>query len=324
MKSVQSLGKFLGSTFAIWVVIAAAVAMVWPSQFTGIAPYVSILLGIIMFGMGMTLTLKDFKLVLSHPKSILVGVFAQYLIMPGLAFLLAKAMNLPPEIAVGVILIGACPGGTASNVMTFLAKGNTALSVTITSITTLLAPILTPAIVYLMASQWISVSASAMFISVFKIVLVPIILGVIVKIILKERSEAATDIMPIISIIGIVIIVASVVSNSREQIISNGIFIFIVVILHNGLGLLLGFLTARMFKLSYRDQKAISIEVGMQNSALGATLAMLHFGPMVAVPSAIASVWHNISGPIIAAYWSKKADKINTEEAFIVTKELKE
>lgn len=309
MNSIQSISKFLGNTFAIWVVIADAVAMIWPTGFTGIAPYVSILLGIIMFGMGMTLTLKDFKLVLSHPKSILVGVFAQYLIMPGLAFLLAKGMNLPPEIAVGVILIGACPGGTASNVMTLEAEGNTALSVTITSITTLLAPILTPAIVYLMASQWITVSASSMFISVFKIVLIPIILGVIFKSILKERSAAAIDIMPTVSIVGIVIIVASVVSNSRDQIISNGVLIFIVVILHNGLGLLLGFITAKLFKLSYRDQKAISIEVGMQNSALGATLAMLHFSPMVAVPSAISSVWHNISGPIVAAYWSKRADK---------------
>lgn len=320
MNSIQSISKFLGNTFAIWVVIADAVAMIWPTGFTGIAPYVSILLGIIMFGMGMTLTLKDFKLVLSHPKSILVGVFAQYLIMPGLAFLLAKGMNLPPEIAVGVILIGACPGGTASNVMTFLAKGNTALSVTITSITTLLAPILTPAIVYLMASQWITVSASSMFISVFKIVLIPIILGVIFKSILKERSAAAIDIMPTVSIVGIVIIVASVVSNSRDQIISNGVLIFIVVILHNGLGLLLGFITAKLFKLSYRDQKAISIEVGMQNSALGATLAMLHFSPMVAVPSAISSVWHNISGPIVAAYWSKRAEKKNTENNVEITK----
>lgn len=314
MTGIQSFSKWMGSTFAIWVVLAALAGMIWPATFVGIAPYVSILLGVIMFGMGMTLTVKDFKLVLSQPKAILIGVSAQYIIMPGLAYILAKGMNLPPEIAVGVILIGACPGGTASNVMTFLSKGNTALSVTITSITTLMAPIMTPAIVYLLAAEWITVSASAMFASVFKIVLVPIVLGVIVKVILKERSDSANDIMPIVSIIGIVIIVASVVSNSRDNIISNGVLIFVVIILHNGLGLLLGFLVARLFKLDYRDQKAISIEVGMQNSALGATLAIMHFSPLVAVPSAISSFWHNISGPILAAYWGRRADQMAEEK----------
>ena len=182
-----------------------------------------------MFGMGMTLSLGDFKLVLKQPKGVFIGVLAQFIIMPSVAYLLAKVLHLPAEIAVGVILVGACPGGTASNVMTFLAKGNTALSVMITSITTLLAPILTPAIIYLLASQWLNVSASAMFFSVVKIVLIPIFLGIIVKAIFKNKTEVANGVMPLVSVVAIVAIVAAVVSGSRDKILETGLLIFAVV-----------------------------------------------------------------------------------------------
>lgn len=229
--------------------------------------------------------------------------------MPLLAYALAKGLRLPPEIAISVILVGACPGGTASNVMTFLAKGNTALSVAVTSVSTLLAPILTPAIIYVLASEWLEVSASDMFMSVVKIVLVPIILGLIVQFFLKEQAKKSTDIMPLISVIAIVMIVMAVVAGSKEKIIESGLLIFAVVILHNGLGYLFGFLIAKMFKLNYADQKAISIEVGMQNSGLGAALAAAHFSPLAAVPSAIFSFWHNISGPLLATYWARKEKK---------------
>ena len=229
--------------------------------------------------------------------------------MPLLAYALAKGLRLPPEIAISVILVGACPGGTASNVMTFLAKGNTALSVAVTSVSTLLAPILTPAIIYVLASEWLEVSASDMFMSVVKIVLVPIILGLIVQFFLKEQAKKSADIMPLISVIAIVMIVMAVVAGSKEKIIESGLLIFAVVILHNGLGYLFGFLIAKMFKLNYADQKAISIEVGMQNSGLGAALAAAHFSPLAAVPSAIFSFWHNISGPLLATYWARKEKK---------------
>ena len=193
--------------------------------------------------------------------------------------------------------------------MTFLAKGNTALSVAVTSVSTLLAPILTPAIIYVLASEWLEVSASDMFMSVVKIVLVPIILGLIVQFFLKEQAKKSADIMPLVSVIAIVMIVMAVVAGSKEKIIESGLLIFAVVILHNGLGYLFGFLIAKMFKLNYADQKAISIEVGMQNSGLGAALAAAHFSPLAAVPSAIFSFWHNISGPLLATYWARKAKK---------------
>lgn len=314
MEMLEKVGKFAGNTFALWVLLLAGLALYSPDLFTWIGPYVSLLLGIVMFGMGMTLSVGDFKLVLKEPKGVIIGVLAQFIIMPSLAYVLAKVLQLSPEVAVGVILVGSCPGGTASNVMTFLSKGNTALSVTITSITTLLAPILTPAIIYFLASEWLNVSAGDMFLSVVKMVLIPIILGIIVKLIFKNKTKAVNGAMPIVSVVAIVAIVAAVVSGSRDKILDTGLLIFAVVILHNSLGLLLGFFVAKLLKLNYEDQKAVSIEVGMQNSGLGAALAMAHFSPLAAVPSAIFSVWHNISGPILASYWGWKADRQKERE----------
>lgn len=309
MGVLQKIGKFAGNTFAIWVLVAAGLAIWMPEYFTWIGSYITILLGIVMFGMGMTLKLDDFKLILQYPKGVIIGIVSQFVIMPLLAFALAKVFNLPPEIAVGVILVGCCPGGTSSNVMTFLAKGNTALSVTITSFTTLLAPFVTPALIYLLASEWLPVSFMAMFMSVIKVVLIPIILGIIAQFLFRPIVEKSIDILPTVSVIAIVMIVAAVVSGSRDKILETGLIIFAIVILHNGLGYLLGYLVAKLFKLKYDDQKAISIEVGMQNSGLGAQLAMAHFDPVSAVPSAIFSFWHNISGPILATYWGSKANK---------------
>lgn len=314
MDMLEKVGKFAGNTFALWVLLLAGLALYSPDLFTWIGPYVSLLLGIVMFGMGMTLSVGDFKLVLKEPKGVIIGVLAQFIIMPSLAYVLAKVLHLSPEVAVGVILVGSCPGGTASNVMTFLSKGNTALSVTITSITTLLAPILTPAIIYFLASEWLNVSAGDMFLSVVKMVLIPIILGIIVKLIFKNKTNAVNGAMPIVSVVAIVAIVAAVVSGSRDKILDTGLLIFAVVILHNSLGLLLGFFVSKLLKLNYEDQKAVSIEVGMQNSGLGAALAMAHFSPLAAVPSAIFSVWHNISGPILASYWGWKADRQKEKE----------
>ena len=309
MNTFQKIGKFAGDTFALWVLLAAGLAMWIPEYFTWISPWITTLLGIVMFGMGMTLKLEDFKLVLLQPKGVIIGIIGQFTIMPFLAFVLAKLFQLPPEIAVGVILVGCCPGGTASNVMTFLAKGNTALSVTITSCTTLLAPIVTPALIYFLASEWLPVSFMAMFLSVVKVVLIPIFLGILAQIFFKPVVEKSIDILPTISVTAIVLIVAAVVSGSRDKIIESGLLILAIVILHNGLGYAIGYLAAKVFRLDYEDKKAVAIEVGMQNSGLGASLAATHFDPVSAVPSAIFSFWHNISGPILATYWAKRASK---------------
>ena len=300
--------QFIQKTFALWVIIFAALALWQPELFVWLKAYIPWILGIIMLGMGMTMTVDDFKGVLQSPKAVLIGVVAQFVVMPGLAYALCKLFNLPPEIAVGVILVGCCPGGTASNVITYMAKGNVALSVACTSVSTLLAPILTPAIFYLLASQWLKIDAASMFISILQVVLLPIVIGLILRTWLKRQVESYIQVMPLVSVIAIVAIVAAIIGGSKAAILQSGLLILAVVILHNGLGYLLGFTAARFFKLPYADSKAIAIEVGMQNSGLGVALAAVHFAasPITAVPSAIFSLWHNISGPALATYWASK------------------
>ncbi len=320
LRLLENASRFAGNTFAVWVLLFAVLGFLFPGGFTWITSYITILLGVIMFGMGMTLSASDFKEVVKQPKSVAIGVAAQFIIMPLLAYGLAVVFQLPPEVAVGVILVGCCPGGTASNVMTYLAKGNTALSVAITAVSTLLAPLLTPSLVLLLASQWLPVSAGDLFLSIFQMVVIPITLGFIVKLVFREKVEQSVKALPLISVISIVAIVAAVVGASKDRIAETGLIIFSIVILHNLLGLLVGYWLAKVFRLKEPDQRAISIEVGMQNSGLGAALAAAHFNPIAAVPSAIFSVWHNLSGPILATIWSKKSTVSKSNKGSIESK----
>ena len=313
MRVIAQISQFVGKTFAVWVLVFAILAFYFPDQFSWLAKYIVPLLGMIMFGMGLTLNKSDFKEVVTRPFDVFVGVAGQFLIMPALAWALVKIFNLEPEVAIGVILVGCCPGGTASNVMTFLARGDLALSVTITSVTTLMAPVVTPALIYLLAHQWLEVSAAAMFWSIVKVVIVPIVAGVIVQYILGHRVKGFVDALPLVSVVCIVAIVAAVVGVSHEKIRTVGLMIFMVVVLHNGLGLLLGYLLAKVFGMSLPKRKTLSIEIGMQNSGLGVALATAHFSPLAAVPSALFSVWHNISGPI-AATWYRSFKNPNDKE----------
>ena len=304
MPHLLKLTQFVSKTFALWVLLFAFLAFVSPEAFLKIRGYIPYLLGIVMFGMGITLTFNDFSEVVKHPKSVIVGVVGQFVIMPAIAFALAKLFVLPTDLAIGVILVGACPGGTSSNVMTYLAKGNTALSVACTTISTLLAPLLTPIIFYVLASQWIDIDASAMFASVLKMVLFPIFLGLVIRALFKKQMAQISQTMPLVSVIAIVLILAAVVAGSKDKIIDSGLLIFGVVVLHNCLGYFVGFIAAKALRLNNYDSKAIAIEVGMQNSGLGAALATAHFNPIAAVPSAVFSFWHNVSGPILANYFS--------------------
>ncbi|MBJ9722301.1 bile acid:sodium symporter family protein [Acinetobacter calcoaceticus] len=317
MSALLRFTQFIQKTFALWVIFFAALALWQPEFFVWLKAYIPWILGIIMLGMGMTMTVDDFKGVLQSPKAILLGVVAHFVVMPGLAFVLCKLFNLPPEIAVGVILVGCCPGGTASNVITYMAKGNVALSVACTSVSTLLAPILTPAIFYLLASQWLKIDAASMFISILQVVVLPIVVGLILRIWFKRQVESYIQVMPLVSVVAIVAIVAAIIGGSKAAIFQSGLLILAVVILHNGLGYLLGFASARFFKLPYADSKAIAIEVGMQNSGLGVALAAVHFAasPITALPSAIFSLWHNISGPALATYWARRTDEDKSIQA---------
>lgn len=305
MQALVRLSRFVGKTFAVWVLLFAALAYLDPAHFKWLAAWIVPLLGVIMFGMGLTLSKEDFREVFRRPWHVFIGCLGHFVIMPGLAWLLCKILQLPPEVAVGVILVGCCPSGTASNVMTFLARGDVALSVAVSAVTTLLAPLLTPALIYVLASQWLHVDAAAMFWSIVQVVILPIALGVIAQSLLREKVKVAVDVLPLVSVIAIVAIVAAVVAASQARIATTGLLIFAVVVLHNGLGLILGYLLGKLTGLPVAKRKALSLEVGMQNSGLGAALAAAHFSPLAAVPSAIFSVWHNISGGLVATLYQR-------------------
>lgn len=315
MKALEALSNFISKYMAAFVIIVAAIALFVPWTFTWAAGYVTYLLGIVMFGMGMTLRFEDFRLVFQRPKDVLVGALAQFTIMPGLAWFLATVFQLPPELAVGVILVGTCPGGTSSNVMTYLARGDVPLSVSMTMTTTILAPVVTPLLTWWLAGAWIEISLAAMMISIVQVVVVPIVLGIIINKLFGDFVRKAIKLLPLISVIAIVLIVGGVVSVSARQIMETGLLIMLVVMLHNLLGYALGFAVAKALRMNLAKSKAISIEVGMQNSGLASSLALMHFGAAAAIPGAVFSVWHNISGSLAANYLASKMDKKEKSKA---------
>ena len=306
MKILETLSAIAEKYFALWVIAIAVIAFMAPTPFLGLGGYITILLGVVMFGMGLTLKPVDFKVVLKKPLPVIVGVGAQFIIMPLVAFALAHLLKLPPELAAGLVLLGCVPGGTASNVMVYLAKGNLALSVAMTSLSTLLAPVVTPLLLLLLAGQWLPVDPISMFMSIVQVIIIPILLGLAVQKFLPKVVEKSVSVVPLISVLAILIIVSAVTAANADNVASSGLVVFVAVFLHNGFGLLLGYLTAVMLGLNENDRRAISLEVGMQNSGLGVALATAHFSPLAALPSVWGAIWHNISGPIIATIWSKK------------------
>ena len=292
-----------------WIVLAiAAMALFLPGTCLWIqTKWINYLLMIVMFGMGLTMRLSDFAVVFSRPRDVLIGCTAQFILMPLLAFALGKLFGLGDELLVGVVLVGTCPGGTSSNVITYLSKGDTALSVGMTSINTLLAPFLTPALTYLYLRTSVSVDVKAMFLSIVQVVVVPIGLGLLINRLFGKYTQKITDVLPAVSVTAICLIVAAVVSHNSGKILSTGLVIFAVVILHNLLGYLCGYLTGILFKMDLPRKKAVAIEIGMQNSGLATTLAGSAFPSLVmaTVPGAIFSVWHNISGAVLAGIFRK-------------------
>ncbi|HSG11759.1 MAG TPA: bile acid:sodium symporter family protein [Gammaproteobacteria bacterium] len=300
------INKLLTHYFALWVILVSVIACLYPAPFLPIKSYIVPLLGLIMFGMGMTLRVEDFRVALLKPVPVFIGVTLQYLAMPALGFGLAVLLKLPPDIAAGLVLVGACPGGTASNVMVYLARGNVALSVAMTTVSTLLAPLLTPYLMLFYAERWLPVDPVALFVSILKIVLVPVILGVLVKRYLPKAARSAEYWTPSVSVLAIIAIIACVVALNVDSLLSMGLMILLAVVFHNLLGLLMGYTAARFFGQSATNNRAIALEVGMQNSGLGATLAYAHFSPLAALPSAVFSVWHNLSGALLVSFWNRK------------------
>ena len=305
---MKKVGDIIGKYMAVIVLAVAALALFLPKSCLWIqTSWVNYLLMIVMFGMGLTMKPSDFGVVFSRPKDIIIGCTAQFLIMPLLAFALGKLFGLGNELLVGVILVGTCPGGTSSNVITYLSKGDVALSVGMTSVNTLLAPLLTPALTYLFLRTSVDVNVKAIFISIVQVVIIPIGLGILINRLIPKFSEKTKDILPSVSVTAICLIVAAVVSHNSEKILSTGAVIFAVVILHNLLGYACGYLIGLAFRMDTPRKKAVAIEIGMQNSGLATTLAGSAFPDlaMATVPGAIFSVWHNISGAILAAMFRR-------------------
>lgn len=297
------MSQFTGKYMAVIVLVIAALALFVPSTCVWIdTSWVNYLLMIVMFGMGLTLKPKDFMLVFQHPKDILLGCLAQFSIMPILAFLLGKLFGLETGLLAGVILVGTCPGGTSSNVITYLSRGDVALSVGMTSVNTLLAPLLTPAITWLLLRTSVNVEPIGMFLSIVRVVIIPIALGFVLNRFMSRQIQKVLDLLPVVSVLAITLIVASVVSHNAQQILDTGLVVFVVVILHNLLGYACGYGLGKILKLPLAKKKALSIEIGMQNSGLATSLAATAFPnlAMATVPGAVFSVWHNISGAVLA------------------------
>jgi BASS family bile acid:Na+ symporter len=309
MTVIKSIADFVGRWFALLVLAGGVVGLLAPAQTAAVAPHIPLLLGVIMFGMGLTMRPVDFAIVAKHPKAVILGVLAQYTVMPLLGFAIAHLFGLPPLLVVGMVLVGAAPGGTSSNVIVYLARGDVALSVAMTSISTLLAPFLTPLIVLGLAGSTLPVAAGDLFLSIVQMVLVPVVAGLLLRRFATRAVEAVLPALPLVSVIGIVVVVAAVVGANADAVLSTGLLLALAVVLHNVLGLGIGYGLGAVSRVPESARRAVSIEVGMQNSGLAAALATAHFAPLAALPGALFSVWHNLSGAVAATFWARRAPK---------------
>ncbi|MEV0442809.1 bile acid:sodium symporter family protein [Streptomyces spectabilis] len=294
------------TVFPVLVLAAGAVGLAAPDAFAGWKPSVPYLLGVVMFCMGLTMTPADFQGVARRPWAVALGLVAHYLIMPGLGWLVAHALDLSPQLAAGVILVGCAPSGTASNVVTYLARGDVALSVSVATVSTMVAPLVTPPLTLLLAGEYLPVDAGSMVTDILKTVLLPVVAGLLVRLFLGRYVDRALGALPWLSAATIAVIVAVVVAGSAAAIKSAAALVLLAVVLHNGLGLALGYGAGRLARLGAPASRAMAFEVGMQNSGLAASLATAHFSPLAALPAAIFSVWHNVSGSLVAAWMARK------------------
>ena len=314
MDLIGKLSGFVGKNLTYIVFLVVIWAYFMPNAFLWAVPHTVLLLGVIMFGMGMTLHAKDFKLIVQRPKEVMIGCIAHYT-MPLLAYALVIAFEMPPELAVGMVLLGSCPSGTASNVMGFLAKADVPLSVSITTCSTLLAPIMMPFIVWALAGQWVEVSFLAMAMTVMKVILIPLVLGLIVHRMMGEKHVASlSKVLVLISAFGVLVIVGGVIAINGPKILELGAFIVIMVLLHNLGGFLIGYFVTGKLGLGKKQQHSVTLEVGMQNDALAISLVSVFFAPAVAIPAAVGAAIHQITGSILAGIFARHMDKIEQRE----------
>lgn len=292
--------------FPLLALLGVAVALAMPESLVGLRPAIVPLLGLVMFGMGITLTFEDFVGVMRRPGVILLGMALQYGVMPLAGWLIGAMLGLPPALLVGLVLLGASPGGTASNVICYLARGDVALSITLTTVSTLAAVLLTPALTWLYVGERVPVPALDMLISIAKIILAPVALGLLMNRFLGARLERAKQVFPLVSMAAIVLIIAIIVALNHGSLVEVGLMVLLAVVLHNAVGLLSGYWGARALGRGARAARTLAIEVGMQNSGLAVALAVKYFSATAALPGALFSIWHNLSGAALASWWSRR------------------
>ena len=291
--------------FPVWAIVFSCVAYVIPSWFSGLAPLIPYLLGMVMLGMGLTLKGESFRTVLTRPRTVLTGVALQFGIMPLAAWIAASLLRLEPHLAAGLILVGSSPGGTASNVITYLAGGSVALSITLTTVSTILSVLATPALTWLYVGQSVPVPVDSMLVSILTIVLLPVAAGVVINQLWGSSLGKAKHVSPLLSVAAIVFIIAIIVARNHDEIHDVGIAVLVAVVLHNGLGLSAGYGIAKWSRFTEAEVRTLAIEVGMQNSGLGVVLAQQYFSALAALPGAIFSIWHNLTGSTLASLWSR-------------------
>ena len=292
--------------FPLWAVLFSALAYWQPELFVAARPAIVPLLGIVMFGMGMTLTWQDFAQVLRKPDRIGLGVALQYLVMPLAAWGIGLALGLSPALLAGLVLVGASPGGTASNVVCYLARGDVALSITLTTASTLLAVVMTPLLTWLYVGERVPVPVMDMLVSIVKIVLLPVAAGIVVNTLFGRRLAPIKHLFPLLSVAAIVVIIAIIVALNRDNLVATGAVVALAVALHNATGLTVGYVVGRLLTGDERTARTLAIEVGMQNSGLAVALAVKYFSVAAGLPGALFSVWHNLSGSLLAALWSRR------------------
>lgn len=300
--------------FPLWAVLLSVFAYLSPASFTNITPHVTALLTVIMFAMGVTLTFDDFKRVLTRPAPVIAGVVLHYIVMPLAAWIIARVLHMPADLTAGMVLVGSVASGTASNVMIYLARGDVALSVTISVMSALVGVFATPLLTRLYIDASISFDVHGMLMSIVQIVGIPIVGGLLINRFCGRLVRAVEPVLPLISMIAIVLIIGAVVGANQGNIATVGPLVMIGVVLHNGLGLLGGYWGGRLLGFNESICRTLAIEVGMQNSGLAATLGKIYFTPLAALPGALFSVWHNLSGSLLAGYWRGRPTDTDREE----------
>ena len=309
---MKKISKVLTKYMAVMVILIAALALFVPKSCIWIqSSWVNYLLIIVMFVMGLNMNLEDIAVVFTKPRDLILGCVVQYVAMPVLAFGLGKMFFLDEELLAGLIILGCCPGGTASNVMTYLSKGESAFSIGMTAVTNLLSPVITPVLTYLFLRKTISVDVKSMILAIIFVVIVPLLLGMVINRILSRLTENVKYILPSVADIAIFLIVASTVSHNSDRIRATGIKIIIAAILLNLLGYLFGYIFGSSFMMKMKRKKALTIEIGMQNSGMATSLAVAAFPgmAMAAVPAAVFSVWQYVSGAVLAGIFRKISKK---------------